>query len=104
MTQTLSKTTIAQAGYEIGHIGGYLNNVYLRANVNGEMVLGKVPDTRTRQTISARVRQALPAETFLEADYRRYSDDWQVHSNTLQRRALAPLRPGAAGGRLVSPL
>ena len=83
ITQTLSKTTIGQAGYEIGYLSGYLNNVYLRANVDGVMVLGQVPDTRTRQTISARVRQALPAETFLEADYRRYSDDWQVHSNTL---------------------
>jgi len=83
ITQTLSKTTIAQAGYEIGHFGGYQNNPYLRAAVNGVMVLGEVPDSRTRQTLSARLRQALPAETYLEADYRRYTDDWQVKSNTL---------------------
>jgi hypothetical protein len=83
LTQTLSKTTIAQAGYEVGYIAGYQNNVYLRANVSGVMVLGQVPDTRTRQTLSARLRQALPADAFLQADYRRYSDDWQVRSNTL---------------------
>ena len=83
LTQTLSKTTIAQAGYEIGYISGYQNNVYLRANVSGVMVLGQVPDARTRHTLSARLRQALPADTYLEADYRRYSDDWQVRSNTL---------------------
>jgi uncharacterized protein DUF3570 len=83
ITQTLSKTTIAQAGYEIGHISGYQNNVYLRANVSGVMMLGQVPDSRTRQTLSARLRQALPVDTYLEADYRRYSDDWRVHSNTL---------------------
>jgi hypothetical protein len=83
LTQTLSKTTIVQAGYEIGHTSGYQNNPFLRANVNGVMVLGQVPDSRTRQTVSARLRQALPADTYLEADYRRYFDDWQVKSNTL---------------------
>jgi Protein of unknown function (DUF3570) len=83
LTQTLSKTTIVQGGYEIGHISGYQNNPYLRADVNGVLVLGRVPDSRTRHTITARLRQALPADTYLEADYRRYFDDWQVKSNTL---------------------
>jgi len=83
LTQTLSKTTIAQAGYEVGHMSGYLNNPFLRAEVNGELVLGQVPDARTRQTLSARLRQALPSDTYLEADYRHYLDDWQVTSNTL---------------------
>jgi hypothetical protein len=83
VTQTLTKTTIAQAGYEFAHISGYQNNPYLRADVNGVLVLGNVPNARTRQTLSARVRQALPAATYLEADYRRYIDDWQVKSNTI---------------------
>jgi hypothetical protein len=83
LTQTLSKTTIVQAGYEVGHFSGYQNNPFLRADVGGVMLLGQVPDSRTRQTLSARLRQALPADTYLEADYRRYFDDWQVHSNTL---------------------
>jgi hypothetical protein len=83
ITQTLSKSTIAQAGYEFSHMSGYLNNPYLRASVDGALVLGQVPDLRTRQTLSARLRQALPADTYLEADYRHYSDDWDVKSNTL---------------------
>jgi hypothetical protein len=83
ITQTLSKSTIVQGGYEIGHLSGYQNNPYLRVNVGGVMVLGQVPDVRTRHTLSARLRQALPADTYLEADYRRYFDDWQVDSNTL---------------------
>ena len=81
VTQTLTRTTIAQAGYEIGRIDGYQNNPYLRADVNGSMVLGNVPDLRIRHTLTARVRQALPHDTFIEADYRRYTDDWQVTSN-----------------------
>jgi hypothetical protein len=83
LTQTLTKTTIAQVGYELGRINGYQDNPFLRANVEGIMVLGQVPDTRTRQTFTARVRQALPDETYLEADYRYYFDDWQVRSNAL---------------------
>lgn len=83
VTQTLTKTTIVQAGYELGHLSGYLDNPYLRTDVNGVFVVGHVPDVRTRQTLTARVRQALPADTYLDADYRHYFDDWQVVSNTL---------------------
>jgi uncharacterized protein DUF3570 len=83
ITQTLTRSTIVQGGYEISHIAGYQSNPYLRANVGGRMIVGQVPDARTRHTLSARLRQALPADTYLEADYRRYVDDWQVHSNTI---------------------
>ncbi len=83
LTQTLSKTTVAQVGYEASHVGGYQTDPYLRTNVNGTLVLGSVPDSRTRQTVSARVRQALPADTYLEADYRRYHDTWSIDSNAL---------------------
>ena len=47
------------------------------------MQLGVVPDSRTRHTFIGRVRQALPADTYLEADYRRYVDSWQLDSNTV---------------------
>jgi hypothetical protein len=82
-TQTLTRLTVAKVGYEIGRITGYQDSPYLRANVNGTLMLGRVPDTRIRQTLTARVRQALPADTVLEADYRRYVDDWRIHSNAL---------------------
>ena len=81
VTQTLSKVTIANLGYQVEMVTGYQDNPFLRANVNGALVLGHVPDSRVRQTISARLRQALPAETFLEADYRHYVDDWQMRSD-----------------------
>lgn len=83
VTQTVSKTTIVQAGYELGRISGYQDNPFLRANVSGTLVVGQVPDLRTRQTVTARLRQALPADTYLEADFRHYFDDWQVKSNAV---------------------
>ena len=57
LTQTLSRLTIAQVGYELGAIFGYQNNPFLRANVNGNLTLGQVPDSRIRQTLTARVRR-----------------------------------------------
>jgi hypothetical protein len=83
LTQTVSKTTIAQVGYEIGQINGYQDNPFLRASLNGEPTLGHVPDARTRHTLTARLRQALPAATVLEADYRHYFDDWQITSDAI---------------------
>ena len=35
---------------------------------------------RTRHTFTARIRQALPAQTFLDADLRRYRDTWSIDS------------------------
>jgi hypothetical protein len=81
VTQVLSRSTITQAGYELGQVNGYQDNPFLRTNVNGAMVLGRVPDSRTRQTISGRIRQAIPWNAYLEADYRRYFDNWQLSSN-----------------------
>ena len=83
LTQTLTKTTIGQVGYELGIVTGYQDNPYLRTSVNGVMTLGQVPDRRTRHTLTGRLRQALPTDTYVEADYRRYFDDWGVRSTAV---------------------
>ncbi len=81
ITQTLSKTTVMQVTYDYNRVSGYQNSPFLRTPVNGVMTLGNVPDTRTRQALAVRIRQALPADTYLEADYRRYADSWSIASN-----------------------
>jgi hypothetical protein len=81
ITQTLTKTTIVQVSYDLNRANGYLANPFLRTQVNGIMQVGTVPDLRTRQAITVRLRQALPANTYLEADYRRYFDSWSLQSN-----------------------
>ena len=83
VTQTLTKTTVAQFGYEVAQVNGFQSNPYLRADVQGLMLVGQTPDLRTRQTLTARVRQALPGDTYLEANYRHYFDSWELRSNSL---------------------
>jgi hypothetical protein len=81
VTQTLTKTTIVQLSYDYNRVNGYQSNPFLRTTVNGIMQLGTVPDLRTRQALTVRLRQALPANTYLEANYRRYFDSWSLQSN-----------------------
>lgn len=82
LTQTLTKTTIAQFGVEVSRIDGYQSNPYLRAIVDGVRLVGVAPDRRQRASVSLRLRQALPRATYLEADVRRYEDDWRLRATT----------------------
>jgi hypothetical protein len=83
VSQSWTRTTITQVGYELDHVSGYQSNPFLRTRVNGVLTVGQAPDARTRQALTARLRQALPGQTFLEADYRHYLDSWSVDSNAL---------------------
>ncbi len=82
LTQTLTKSTVAQVGVEFAQVRGFQTSPYLRTSVNGFLVLGNHPDLRNRFTLSARIKQALPGATYVEADYRRYHDSWEVDSNS----------------------
>ena len=83
VTQSWTRKTVTQFGYELNQINGYQTNPFLRTSVNGVMTVGNSPDARTRHALSARLRQALPGETFLDADFRYYHDTWAIDSNTL---------------------
>ena len=82
LTQTLSKYTVMQLGYELGSILGYQSNPYLRTSVDGVKMVGVHPEERMRHAFTARLRQAMPGDVYLEADFRRYFDDWDVNANT----------------------
>jgi hypothetical protein len=83
VSQSWTKNTVTQFGYEVDQINGYQTSPFLRTQVNGVWTLGNSPDTRTRQALTARLRQALPAQTFLDVDYRHYHDTWAVDSNAV---------------------
>ncbi len=82
VSQSWTKRTVTQFGYELNQVNGYQTNPFLRTSLNGVMTVGNSPDARTRHALTARLRQALPGETFFEADYRRYHDTWSIDSDT----------------------
>jgi hypothetical protein len=98
ITQTVTKGTVVQLGYDLNQVNGYQNSPFLRTSVNGIMQLGNTPDSRTRHAFVARVRQALPAETYLEADFRRYVDSWKLDSNTVSVGLSHYFTPKVLGG------
>jgi hypothetical protein len=83
VTQSWTKTTVTQFGYELNQVNGYQTSPFLRTKLNGVMTIGNSPDARTRHALTARIRQALPGQTFLEADYRRYHDTWSIDSDAV---------------------
>jgi hypothetical protein len=83
LTQTLTRSTVGQVGVEVAQVRGFQTSPFLRASVNGLLTPGQSPDLRNRYTFSARVKQALPGASYLEAEYRRYHDSWQVDSDSV---------------------
>ena len=81
VSHTPTKTTALQFGYQLDQVSGYQANPFLRAEVNGIRELGVTPDQRTRHALTARIRQGLPAKTYIEADYRHYFDSWSLSSD-----------------------
>ena len=98
VTQSWTKSTVTQFGYELNQVNGYQTSPFLRTQVNGVFTLGHSPDTRTRHALTARIRQALPADTFLEADYRWYHDTWAIDSNALSVGVTHHFTPQLLGG------
>ena len=81
ITQTLTKTSIVQLGYELATSPDTRAIRTCARTSTASWCWDRFP-TRVRHTLSARLRQALPGDTYLEADYRHYFDDWEVTSNT----------------------
>lgn len=100
-TQSWTRRTVTQVGYEVNQINGYQSNPFLRTTLNGIKTVGIAPDARTRQAVSARLRQALPADTFVEADFRHYRDSWDVTSNALSVGLSHHFSPALVAGASV---
>jgi hypothetical protein len=83
LTQSWTRSTVTQIGYEFNDISGYLANPFLRNHIDGFELHDRVPAQRTRHALSARLRQALTSGTFLDSDYRHYADSWSLQSDTL---------------------
>ena len=98
VTQSWTRGTVTQAGYELNQVNGYQTNPFLRTSVNGVMTVGNSPDARTRHALTARLRQALPAQTFLDADYRYYHDTWAVDSSAVSLGLSHHFGDGIVGG------
>ena len=94
LTRVLSPTAAADLAYGLSFVDGFQANAYryvrLYAASEGlhqTSVAEQTPDTRFRQTLTARIRARLLPALFGLADYRFYADSWGMLAHTLTLRA-----------------
>jgi hypothetical protein len=85
LTQLLSPTTVVVLGYgftvQTGDLSNNFNTVPL---TNGRIEFERLPSTRDRHALSARLAQYLPWSGALKLAERFYVDDWGVIANTVE--------------------
>jgi hypothetical protein len=89
LTQILTRKLIASANVETVTEEGYLNNPYRvvryadpTAEFGYRFEGENYPNTRTSTAVGLRARYFLPYRAALEAEYRFYTDTWDVDSDT----------------------
>jgi hypothetical protein len=100
VSYVLGADAVIQSTFAYSRDSGYLSDPYKLAYVQTNTVQDSRPDGRKRIAWLTRLRYALPSiDAALHADYRLYSDDWEVQSHTVEGRWLQSL----PGGFTVTP-
>jgi hypothetical protein len=84
-SQVLTKNTLVgiSLGYNAFH--GFLSDAYKLAYVQGDFVQDSRPDTHNQASLNLMLRQFFPsANAALHLDYRRFSSDWNIDSDTVE--------------------
>jgi hypothetical protein len=89
IAQVLSPTTIAEVSYGITTQAGELGNTWNIVPIQGDTVDHELmPSSRLRQSIVARIAQALPWNGVIKGYYRFYADDWSIVGHTFEAQLL----------------
>ncbi|MEE4302422.1 MAG: DUF3570 domain-containing protein [Pseudomonadales bacterium] len=91
VTQVLTRSLIAELAWETISDEGFLNNPYRQVRFEDPDAGGGFgwepevyPDTRTSNAVALRSRLHLPWRGALQADYRYFSDDWDIVGHTAE--------------------
>jgi hypothetical protein len=98
ISQVATRNLILGLAFETITEEGFLNNPYRQVRfLDPESALGysyefeRYPRTRTGNALSLRGRWYLPYRAAMQADYRFYTDTWQLQSNTAEIAYTHPL-------------
>ncbi|MGB5410416.1 MAG: DUF3570 domain-containing protein [Woeseiaceae bacterium] len=99
VTQILTKNLIATLNVETVTDEGYLNNPYRSVRYEDPNVAKGYsyeqelyPNTRTSNAVGVRARYFLPYRAAIEAEYRYFTDTWDIESNTASLTYIHPWR------------
>jgi len=77
--QVLQRWLIAEVGYDLVYLNGFLANAYRRVMVAGAAVGEQHPGTRIRHTLTGRLKAHVAAtRTTFQLRYRAYLDSWDI--------------------------
>ena len=100
VTQILSRNMIAALNFQVITDEGFLNNPYRSVRyADPGTALGYsyepelYPNTRTSSAIGIRAKYYLPYRAAIEAEYRYFTDTWNIKSNTASISYIHPLGP-----------
>ena len=98
ISQVATKNLVLGFSFETISEEGFLNNPYRQVRyVDPDAALGysyeaeRYPRTRTGNAFSARARWYLPYRAAFQADYRFYTDTWEIRSHTAEIAYTHPL-------------
>ncbi len=100
ITQILTRNMIAALNFEVITDEGYLNNPYRSVRYEDPgTALGYsyeaelYPNTRTSSAVGIRAKYYLPYRAAIEAEYRYFTDTWDIEGNTAALTYIHPLGP-----------
>jgi len=106
LTQILTRNMIATLNFETITDEGFLNNPYRSvryadagSSVGYSFEPELYPATRTSNAIGLRARYFLPYRAAIEAEYRFFTDTWEIDGHTLSLTYVHPWGPFTAEGK-----
>jgi len=100
VTQILTRNLIAALNFETATDEGFLNNPYRSVRyVDNNVARGfsfepeLYPNTRTSNAVGLRARYFLPYRAAIEAEYRFYTDTWDIQGHTAALTYIHPWGP-----------
>ncbi|CAN5229066.1 DUF3570 domain-containing protein [soil metagenome] len=84
VSQVLSPTLVSTVDYEAILDDGFLNNPYRSARVLGASVPERYPSTRTSHALALRLMKYWNERWSTRAEYRYFTDTWDVRAHTLE--------------------
>jgi len=85
--QVLNPYMVASALYQLGHLRGFLGNVYRIVQIEAAPIREDPPDTRTRHALSMKLQGIIPSTgTALHLIGKGYTDSWGVDAVSPEAR------------------
>lgn len=100
LTQILTRNLIATLNYQVVTDEGFLNNPYRSVRYADPTVARGFsyepelyPNTRTSNALGVRMKYFLPYRAALEAEYRYFTDTWDIEGHTAKLGYVHPMGP-----------